>query len=57
LPASVDFEVVAGAKRRTISNADKNRIVLTALAFNKPGEIGALMRREGEYASALDQVA
>lgn len=46
-------EVVATAKRRLIANADKRRIVLAAAACTKPGEIGALMRREGVYSSAL----
>ena len=41
------------AKRRNITNADKRRIVLAAAACTKPGEIGALMRREGVYSSAL----
>ena len=41
------------AKRRSRTNADKRRIVLAAAACTKPGEIGALMRREGVYSSAL----
>ena len=53
LPASIDSEVVAVTKRRRIANADKRRIVLAAAACTKPGEIGALMRREGVYSSAL----
>ena len=53
LSPSVDSEVVPVAKRRSISNADKRRIVLAAAACTKPGEIGALMRREGVYSSAL----
>ena len=54
-PPSPGFntEVVAVAKRRSISNADKRRIVLAAAACTKPGEIGALMRREGVYSSSL----
>jgi transposase-like protein len=50
---SVDSEVVAVAKRRRFTNADKRRIVLAANACTKPGEIGALMRREGAYSSSL----
>ena len=50
---SIDSEVVAIAKRRSRTNADKRRIVLAAAACTKPGEIGALMRREGVYSSAL----
>lgn len=53
LPASIDCEVVAIAKRRNRTNAEKRRIVLAAAACTKPGEIGALMRREGVYSSAL----
>ena len=53
LPASIDSEVVPLAKRRSRTNADKRRIVLVAAACTKPGEIGALMRREGVYSSAL----
>ena len=45
LPASIDCEVVAIAKRRSRTNADKRRIVLAAAECTKPGEIGALMRR------------
>ena len=50
---NVDSEVVAVAKRRSFSNADKRRIVLAAAACTKPGEIGALLRREGVYSSGL----
>lgn len=53
LSPGVDSEVLAVAKRRSISNADKRRIVLAAAACTKPGEIGALMRREGVYSSSL----
>jgi transposase len=53
LSPSIDAEVVAVAKRRNITNADKRRIVLAAAACTKPGDIGALMRREGVYSSAL----
>jgi transposase-like protein len=53
LSPSIDSEVVAVAKRRHFTNADKRRIVLAAAACTKPGEIGALMRREGAYSSSL----
>ena len=53
LSPSVDSEVVAVAKRRRFSYADKRRIVLATAACTKPGEIGALMRREGAYSSSL----
>ena len=48
-----DSEVVARARRRQFSNADKRRILEAADACSKPGEIGALMRREGVYSSSL----
>ena len=53
LSPSIDSEVVAVAKRRHLTNADKRRIVLAAAACTKPGDIGALMRREGAYSSSL----
>jgi transposase len=53
LSPSINSEVVAVAKRRSRTNAEKRRIVLGAAACTKPGEIGALMRREGVYSSAL----
>jgi len=46
-------EVVPQARRRHFSNADKRRIVAAADRCTKPGEIGALMRREGVYSSSL----
>ena len=48
-----DSEVVPRAQRRTFSNADKRRILDAADRCTKPGEIGALMRREGVYSSSL----
>ena len=48
-----DSEVVPRARRRTFSNADKRRILNAADRCTKPGEIGALMRREGVYSSSL----
>src|SRR5664280_3255943 len=46
-------EVVPHARRRHFSNADKRRILDAADRCTKPGEIGALMRREGVYSSSL----
>ena len=46
-------EVVAHARRRQFSNADKRRILEAADRCTKPGEVGALMRREGVYSSSL----
>jgi transposase len=48
-----DSEVVPRARRRTFSNADKRRILHAADLCTKPGEVGALMRREGVYSSSL----
>jgi transposase-like protein len=48
-----DSEVVPRARRRTFSNADKRRILQAADLCTKPGEVGALMRREGVYSSSL----
>ena len=46
-------EVVPRARRRHFSNADKRRILEAADRCTRPGEIGALMRREGVYSSSL----
>jgi transposase len=51
--AGADTEVVPHARRRHFSNADKRRILAAAERCTKPGEIGALMRREGVYSSSL----
>jgi transposase len=52
LPAA-DAEVVARARRRQFSNADKRRILEAVDRCTQPGEIGALLRREGVYSSSL----
>jgi transposase-like protein len=44
---------VPRARRRTFSNADKRRILQAADLCTRPGEVGALMRREGVYSSSL----
>ncbi|AVR87110.1 hypothetical protein Tharo_2654 [Thauera aromatica K172] len=41
------------ARRRQFSNADKRRILDAADRCTQPGEIGALLRREGVYSSSL----
>lgn len=41
------------AKRRRFSNPEKRRILSAADACQQPGDIGALMRREGIYSSHL----
>ena len=52
-PPGTDSEVVPRARRRRFSNADKRRILEAADHCTQPGEIGALMRREGVYSSSL----
>ena len=52
-PAVADSEVVAHARRRNFAPAQKRRILEEADRCTKPGELGALMRREGIYSSAL----
>jgi transposase len=51
--ADADMEVVPRARRRRFTNAEKRRILEAADRCTKPGEIGALMRREGVYSSSL----
>ena len=48
-----DPEVVAVARRRQFSRGDKRRILAAADRCSEPGEIGALLRREGIYSSQL----
>ena len=48
-----DTQVVPRARRRHLSNANKRRILEAAGRCTKPGELGALMRREGVYSSSL----
>ena len=48
-----DPEVIAHARRRNFSPTQKRRILEEADRCSKPGELGALMRREGIYSSAL----
>ena len=52
-PTGTDTEVVPRARRRSFTKADKRRILLAADRCTQPGEIGALMRREGVYSSSL----
>ena len=52
-PPGTDSQVVPLARRRQFTNADKRRIVEAADRCTQPGEIGALMRREGVYSSSL----
>ncbi len=48
-----DPEVAATAKRRQFSGSERRRIVAAADRCTAPGEIGALLRREGIYSSQL----
>jgi transposase len=48
-----DTEVAAKAKRRRFSAEYKRRILREADACTKPGELGALLRREGLYSSHI----
>ena len=48
-----ETEVVARPKRRTFSAAYKRSILEEADRCTRPGEIGALLRREGLYSSNL----
>src|SRR5215210_8127939 len=48
-----DPEVLPKASRRTFSAAEKLRILNEADACTQPGQIGALLRREGLYSSHL----
>jgi transposase-like protein len=51
--ARPDPEVVAKAKRRRFTAEYKLRILRAADRCEKPGELGALLRREGLYSSHL----
>jgi len=48
-----EVEVSAKARRRTFTAEYKRRILQEADACTKPGEVGALLRREGLYFSHL----
>lgn len=48
-----DPEVTAKPKRRQFTAEDKQRILEEADACSAPGEVGALLRREGLYSSHL----
>ena len=53
--AAPDPEVSAKPKRRRFTPAYKAHIVEEAQRCTEPGEVGALLRREGLYSSALTQ--
>ena len=53
VPSAPDPQLVERSRRRRFSAAYKLKIVQAADACTKPGEIGALLRREGLYTSLL----
>lgn len=52
-PRSEANEVPAKAQRRRFTTDEKVRILKEADSCTKPGELGALLRREGLYSSHL----
>ena len=52
-PSSPEVEVLAKARRRRFTAADKIRVLKEADACTRPGDVGALLRREGLYSSHL----
>ena len=51
--SSQEVEVLAKAERRRFTKEYKRRILQEADRCRKPGDIGALLRREGLYSSHL----
>jgi transposase len=51
--ATPEVEVAATAKRRRFTIAERLRVLEEADGCTKPGELGALLRREGLYSSHL----
>ena len=54
-PRTPDPEVVPMAERRRFSAGEKLRILEEADACTEPGEVGALLRREGIYSSYVSR--
>jgi transposase-like protein len=52
-PVGAKTEVVAKAQRRRFPAAEKLRILREAEGCKRPGELGALLRREGLFSSHL----
>jgi transposase len=50
---TVETEVTAKATRRRFTAAEKLRVLKEADRCTKPGQLGALLRREGLYSSHL----
>ena len=53
LPLAHETEVTAKAQRRRFTAAEKLRVLREADSCTKPGELSALLRREGLYSSHL----
>jgi transposase-like protein len=53
LPVAQETEVTARARRRRFTAAEKLQLLREANGCTKPGELGALLRREGLYSSHL----
>ena len=53
LPLAQETEVTAKARRRRFTAAEKLQLLREADACTKPGELGALLRRQGLYSSHL----
>ena len=53
LPVAQETEVVAKARRRRFTAAEKLRVLREVEACSRPGELSALLRREGLYSSHL----
>ena len=53
LPVAQETEVVAKAVRRRFTASEKLRVLKEADGCTKPGELSALLRREGLYSSHL----
>jgi transposase len=51
--AAQEVEVLAKAERRRFTAEYKRKVLKEAEACTKPGELGALLRREGLYSSLL----
>src|SRR5438093_10809806 len=50
---TMETEVVAKARRRRFTATEKLRVLKEADGCTRPGELGALLRREGLYSSHL----
>jgi transposase-like protein len=53
LPLAAQTEVVAKARRRRFTAAEKLRVLREADGCTKPGDLSSLLRREGLYSSHL----